>query len=103
MVGRGGGAGGGMSLAQRDLVSMSGKGNCYERALCAIGSSTMASAVAESFFKTPKAELIWRDKRETRRKAELALLEYINGFYNPRGRHSARGFDSPLGFRPRAA
>ncbi len=63
----------------------------------------MASAVAESFFKTLKAELIWRDKWETRRKAELALLEYINGSYNPRGRHSARGFDSPLGFRPRAA
>ena len=57
---------------------MSGTGNCYRQALCAIGSSTMASAVADSFFKTLKAELIWRDKWETRRKAELALLEYIS-------------------------
>ncbi len=72
-------------------MSRSGTGNCYR------------NAVAVSFFKRLKAELIWRDKRETRRKVELALLEYINGFYNPRGRHSALGFESPLGIRPRAA
>ena len=34
---------------------MSGKGNCYD------------SAAFETFFKTIKAELIWRRKRETRR------------------------------------
>jgi hypothetical protein len=37
----------------------------------------------ETFFKTLKAELIWRHKWNTRRQAEMALFEYINGFYNP--------------------
>jgi putative transposase len=39
-------------------VSMSGKGNCYD------------NAAVETFFKTIKAELIWRDTWETRRQAE---------------------------------
>ena len=42
-------------------VSMSGKGNCYD------------NAAVETFFKTIKAELIWRRTWETRRQAETAL------------------------------
>ena len=60
-------------------VSMSGKGNCYD------------NAAVETFFKTIKAELIWRQSWETQRQAEMAIFEYINGFYNPRRRHSALG------------
>ena len=65
-------------------VSMSGKGNCYD------------NAAVETFFKTIKAELIWRQSWETRRQAEMAIFEYINGFYNPRRRHSALGWKSPV-------
>jgi transposase InsO family protein len=72
-------------------ISMSGKGNCFD------------NAVVESFFKTLKAELIWRRKWATRRQAEIALFEYINGFYNPRRRHSALNGKSPLRFERRAA
>ena len=72
-------------------VSMSGKGNCYD------------NAVVESFFKTLKAELIWRRRWETRRQVQIALFEYINGFYNPRRRHSALNGKSPLSFERRAA
>jgi putative transposase len=64
-------------------ASMSGKGNCYD------------NAAAETFFKTINAELIWRRSWETRRQAEMAIFEYINGFYNPRRRHSALGWKSP--------
>jgi transposase InsO family protein len=46
---------------------MSDKGNCYD------------NAAVETFFKTIKAELIWRDTWDTRRKAEMAIFEYING------------------------
>ena len=53
-------------------VSMSGKGNCYD------------NSAVETFFKTIKAELIWRRSWQTRRDAELAIFQYINGFYNPR-------------------
>jgi len=71
--------------------SMSGKGNCYD------------NAAMETFFKTIKAELIWRHSWQTRRAAEIAIFEYINGFYNPRRRHSALGWKSPLAFEKRAA
>ena len=72
-------------------VSMSGKGNCYD------------NSVVETFFKTLKAELIWRQSWTTRRQAEMALFEYINGFYNPRRKHSALGYKSPLAFERKAA
>tara|TARA_R110002073_G_scaffold81176_1_gene195012 strand:+ start:1516 stop:1650 length:135 start_codon:yes stop_codon:yes gene_type:complete len=44
-------------------VSKSGKGNCYD------------NAAVERFFKTIKAELIWRRSRETQRQAEMAIFE----------------------------
>jgi transposase InsO family protein len=72
-------------------VSMSGKGNCYD------------NAAMETFFKTIKAELIWRRSWQTRRDVEVAIFEYINGFYNPRRRHSALGWKSPLAFERKAA
>ena len=72
-------------------VSMSGKGNCYD------------NAAVETFFKSLKAELIWRRDWKTRRETEIALFEYINGFYNPRRRHSALGWKSPLVFESKAA
>ena len=49
-------------------VSMSGKGNCYD------------NSAVESFFKSLKAELVWRRNWHTRREIETALFEYINGF-----------------------
>ena len=49
-------------LRQHDFqVSMSGKGNCYD------------NAAVETFFKTIKAEMIWRRSWETRRQAKTAL------------------------------
>jgi hypothetical protein len=72
-------------------VSMRGKGNCYDK-----------SAV-ESLFKSLKAELVWRRNWKTRREVEVALFEYINGFYNPRRKHSALGWKSPAAFEQWAA
>ena len=72
-------------------VSMSGTGNCYD------------NAAVETFFKTIKAELIWRHTWQTRRQAEAAIFEYINGFYNPRRRHSTLEGKSPIQFERKAA
>lgn len=72
-------------------VSMSAKGNCYD------------NAAVETFFKTIKAELIWRQSWPTRRAAEMAIFNYINGFYNPRRRHSALGWKSPVAFERKVA
>lgn len=71
--------------------SMSGKGNCYD------------NAAVETFFKTIKAELIWRRTWESRRQTETAIFHYINGFYHPRRRHSALGGKSRLALKRQAA
>jgi transposase InsO family protein len=54
--------------------------------------------MVETVFKTPKAELVWRTVFSSRDAAELALGHYIDGFYNPRRRHSALGYQSPCAF-----
>ena len=66
-------------------VSMSRKGNCWD------------NAASEAFFKTLKAELIWRQAWQTRRQVEAAIFQYINGFYNPRRRHSELTREKPIG------
>ena len=73
------------------LISMSGKGNCYD------------NAMVETFFKTLKSELVWRTVFYTRREAERAIARYIDGFYNPVRRHSALSFTSPAQFEKLAA
>jgi putative transposase len=59
--------------------SMSRKGNCYD------------NAVAESFFKTLKTELIYQNNYKTKLKAKKSITEYIENFYNTKRRHSAIG------------
>jgi transposase InsO family protein len=54
---------------------MSRKGNCWD------------NAVAESFFKTLKAELVYQNKYQTKQEAELSIFEYIETFYNTNRRH----------------
>jgi transposase InsO family protein len=73
------------------LISMSGKGNCYD------------NAMVETFFKTLKSELVWRTVFYTRQEADLAIGRYIDGFYNPVRRHSALDFTSPAQFEKTAA
>jgi putative transposase len=53
------------------------------------------NAVAESFFATLKNELIYRHGWPTRRHAELAIFEFIAGWYNHHRRHSTLGYCSP--------
>lgn len=60
--------------------SMSRKGDCWD------------NAVAESFFKSLKAEEVYGKLYENRKEAEMAIFEYIEGFYNRNRRHSALNF-----------
>ena len=73
------------------VISMSGKGNCFD------------NAMVETFFKTLKAELVWRTVFQSRTEAIAAIAHYIDGFYNPVRRHSALDFISPLQFERQAA
>lgn len=63
--------------------SMSRKGNCWD------------NAVAESFFKTLKTELIYQHCFKTRKQANLMIFEFIEVWYNRKRRHSALGYLSP--------
>jgi len=72
--------------SQGFVASMSGRGNCYD------------NAMVETVFKTIKSELIWRTAFATRDQANKAIGQYIEGFYNPRRRHSSLGYVSPAAF-----
>ena len=56
------------------------------------------NAVAESFFATLETELFARTTFTSRDHARVQLFDFIEGFYNPRRRHSAIGYLSPLRF-----
>lgn len=72
--------------AKKCLKSMSRRGNCWD------------NAVAESFFKTLKAELIYRTTYDTRDAAAASVFEFIEIFYNRTRVHSTLGYKSPCEF-----
>jgi putative transposase len=59
------------------------------------------NAMAESFFATLECELIDRSSWPTKAEARLALFTWIEAWYNPRRRHSALDYDSPIDFETR--
>jgi putative transposase len=74
-------------LTQHGLIpSMSRRANCYD------------NAAMESFWSTLKMERISRTKLTDPQSVHRAAFEYIEGFYNPRRRHSSIGYLSPLDF-----
>jgi putative transposase len=66
--------------------SMGSVGDCYDNAMC------------ESFFATLECELLDRQRFQTRAEARLAVFEFIEGWYNPRRRHSALDYHSPIAY-----
>jgi len=56
------------------------------------------NAMAESFFASLEAELIERNSFESKAQARMAVFTWIEGWYNPRRRHSGLGYLSPLNF-----
>jgi transposase InsO family protein len=68
------------------IQSMSRKGNCWD------------NAVAESFFKTLKTELMDEQEYETAQEMNLSLFGFLDGYYNRVRAHSALGYRTPLEF-----
>ncbi len=66
--------------------SMGSVGDAYDNALC------------ESFFATLECELLDRQPFLTPADARLAVFDFIEGWYNPRRRHSALDYLSPMMF-----
>ena len=65
-------------------------GDAYDNAMC------------ESFFATLECELLARRRFATQAEARTAVFDFIEGFYNPRRRHSALGYLSPIEYERRA-
>jgi hypothetical protein len=57
--------------------------------------SPVRQCMVETFCKSIKAELILRNRWETRRQAEGAIFQYIDGFYNPRDVIHRWGAEAP--------
>ena len=56
------------------------------------------NAMAESFFASLECELIDRRTWKTFAEARMAIFTWIEGWYNPRRRHSGLGQKSPVNF-----
>jgi putative transposase len=56
------------------------------------------NSVAESFFATLQAELLNRSSWATRDQPANAVFALIEGFYNPRRRHSTLDYLSPADY-----
>jgi len=56
------------------------------------------NALAESFFASLEGELIERNSFQSKAQARMAVFTWIEGWYNPRRRHSGLGYLSPLNF-----
>lgn len=70
--------------------SMGSVGDAYDNAMC------------ESFFATLECELLDQCRFRTHVEARLAVFGFIEGWYNPRRRHSALGYQSPVNFERQA-
>jgi hypothetical protein len=64
-------------------------GDAYDNAMC------------ESFFATLECELLARHRFKTQAEARGAVFAFIEGFYNPRRRHSSIGYLSPIDYERR--
>jgi len=71
--------------------SMGSVGDAYDNAMC------------ESFFATLECELLDRRRFKTQGEARIAVFEFIEGFYNPRRRHSSIGYLSPIEYERQIA
>jgi putative transposase len=56
------------------------------------------NAMAESFFASLKCELIDRRSWKSFAQARMAIFTWIEGWYNPRSRHSGIEQKSPINF-----
>jgi transposase InsO family protein len=71
--------------------SMGSVGDCFD------------NAMAESFFATLECELLQRRRFKSQAEAEIAVFDFIEGWYNPQRRHSALGYLSPMNYEQRHA
>ena len=80
----------GVQYACHDFTRLLDSYNCVERSMSRKG-NCWDNAVAESFFKTIKVELVYRNRYPGKKEAALSIFEWIETWYNRDRRHSALG------------
>lgn len=80
----------GIQYACHDFADLLDSYKCVERSMSRKG-DCWDNAVAESFFKTIKVELVYRNDYHGRQEAALSIFEWIETWYNTNRRHSAIG------------
>jgi putative transposase len=77
----------GLRCAEAGITPSTGSvGDCFD------------NSMAESFFASLECELLDRNRFRTRHDATLAVVDYIEGFYNTSRRHSALDYQSPIDY-----
>lgn len=71
--------------------SMGSVGDAYDNAMC------------ESFFATLECELLDRRRFKSHAEAEMAIFDFIEGFYNTHRIHSALDYQSPIDYERQQA
>jgi putative transposase len=66
--------------------SMGTVGDCFDNAMC------------ESFFASLECEVLDRYVLRSHAEARMRVFRYIEGFYNPRRRHSSLDYQSPMNY-----
>ena len=61
------------------------------------------NAMAEAFFASLECELLDRRIFRSHAEARMSVFRYLEGWYNPRRRHSALGYLSPMNFEAKHA
>ena len=67
-------------------------------ALDGLGGRLLRQRALRELFATLECELIERRRFRNRVEARMAVFRFIEGWYNPRRRHSALGYKSPVNF-----
>jgi putative transposase len=71
--------------------SMGSVADAYDNAMC------------ESFFATLECEMLDRERFRNQAEAKTKVFDFIEGWYNPRRRHSGLGYLAPIEFERRHA
>ena len=67
-----------------------------EKLLYETGVDPYDNALCESFFVTLECELLDRRRFKSQAEAKIAVFDLIEGWCNPRCRHSRLGYHSPI-------
>jgi putative transposase len=65
---------------------MGSVGDCFDKAMC------------ESFFASLECELLDRCRFKTQVEVQMAIRDFIEGWYNPQRRHSVLDYLSPINY-----